>query len=385
MIPFYSKRNQVYPVLWQGRPAVEKHFAAMEDWAQESSLYQLLSGRVSLVPVLHTEPGLLITEYVPLPTLLDTLEEQERTGFSPEPWRALAAWLRWCFHLCGQLPSDGNLRNFLWDASKNCVWGLDLEGFCSLSPEQSGASVAAAALSYDPVDTVVKRQAAAALTGELQIPENALAESRRRLAESRQSKEKLLLSGIVLAGGTSRRMGTSKAELMLEGKSLLSRQVGKLQALGIRDILLSGRDCPPLPGTRVISDELPDRGPLGGLYSCFHAANNPHCLVLTVDAPLIPAATLDKLRRLHTKGITCLRCAGKTEPLIGVYDTALADLIFPLIKENGVAVRALAQLVPCAYFDYLGPPEYLLNCNTPQQFSQVQRLAEIHIHHQISL
>lgn len=386
MIPFFSKRNQVYPVLRQNRPAVEKHFADMEDWARETSLYAALAGRISLVPALYTEPGLLVTEYVSLPTLLDTLEAQERTGFSPEPWLALTSWIRRCFDSCGQLPSDGNLRNFLWDASEYHVLGLDLEGFRPLSLEQSGALLAAAALTYDPADTVVKRQAAGVLVRELQISDTSLAEAQRRLADFRRGKAWIPMSGVVLAGGASRRMGTCKAELELEGKALLDWQVEKMQALGIKDILLSGKDCFPIPGARVVADEYPDRGPLGGLYSCFRAARHTRCLILSVDTPLVPAAALAKLCRTHTKGeITCLRHAGKPEPLIGVYDTDLKNLIGPLIKEKGAAVRTLERLVPYAYFDYLGPAEYLLNCNTPRQFIQIQRLVKSCMCHQIIL
>lgn len=57
MIPFYSKRNQVYPVLRQGHPAVEKYFADMEDWSREISLYDTLGGKLSLPRILHSEPG----------------------------------------------------------------------------------------------------------------------------------------------------------------------------------------------------------------------------------------------------------------------------------------------------------------------------------------
>lgn len=91
-------------------------------------------------------------------------------------------------------------------------------------------------------------------------------------------------SGVVLAGGASRRIGTSKANPLLAGRSLLAWQAEKLRILGIQDIMLSGKDCPELPGTRVIPDKLPGWSPLGGLYSCFHAAENARCMVLNAVA-----------------------------------------------------------------------------------------------------
>lgn len=126
--------------------------------------------------------------------------------------------------------------------------------------------------------------------------------------------------------------------------------------------MLSGKDCPELPGTRVIPDKLPGWSPLGGLYSCFHAAENAHCLVLSVDTPMVPCAALVIFYKAHMAGITLLRCSGEAEPL-RVYDTALKRVILPLIKTQRAPVRALSRLVAPAYF--MGPEKFLLNCNTP--------------------
>ena len=366
---FFSRRNQVYPVLWRGRPSVEKHFTVLDDWHLETALYAGLDGRLLLVPVLYQRPGLLVTEYVPCPTLLEVLEAQERTGFSPEPWLGLAAWLTRCRRLCGRLPREGNLRNFLWDGFTGRILGLDLEDFRALPLSSCGAAITASLLSYEPADTWVKERAAALLTREMGVPESTLAEARRQLWERRKRRTPMPLSGVVLAGGASRRMGTGKAGLPLEGKTLLAWQAEKLRSLGIQDILLSGGDCPELPGARVIPDKLPGRGPLGGLYSCFLEAKNSHCLVLSVDTPLVPPSALAKLVRDGA----VLRHAGKPEPLIGVYDTSLAEALLPMIKDGGAPSRVL-EAFTSSYFDYAGPEAFLINCNTPREFSQARDL-----------
>lgn len=183
------------------------------------------------------------------------------------------------------------------------------------------------------------------------------------------------LSGIVLAGGLSQRMGQNKAELRLNGKTFLELQVDKLRVLGIEDVMLSGTDCPVLPDVRVIPDEYPGRGPLGGLHACLRAARNPACLVLSVDVPLIPVSALVQLCRAHRGGITVLRHGDWEEPLIGVYDRAAAEAAAALLKAGKGAVRALRGAVSWNCFDYLGPEELLINCNTPEDFSAAARLA----------
>lgn len=374
MIPFFSRRNQVYPVLWRGRCAVEKHFFSLEDWRREDALYALLGDLLPLPELLERRPGCLTLAFCSAPTLLAVMEEQERSGFSPVPWRALAAWLRRCAALCGQLPLDGNLRNFLWDGQQ--VLGLDLESFRAVSPAECGAAVAAALLTYKPADTVVKQAAAALLAAELEISDHAIAAAREALAARRSERRPRAFSGVVLAGGMSSRMGRSKPELLLRGKTLLQWQVEKLRRLGIADILISGSRCFWLPGTRTVPDILPQRGPLGGLHACLDQAENSRCVVLGVDTPLVPVNALAQLCRNYKDSVTVLRRDEKEEPLIGVYASSLAAKIHPLIQNGGAPVRSLQTIGGWDFFDYLGPAEYLQNCNTPENFQAVEGLLE---------
>lgn len=182
------------------------------------------------------------------------------------------------------------------------------------------------------------------------------------------------LSGIVLAGGASRRMGKNKAELVLNGKTLLQHQVDKLRALGIGDIMLSGAGCPALPGTRVVPDEFPGKGPLAGLQACLKSARNPACLVLSVDTPLVPVSALARLCGAHREGVTVLCCGGREEPLIAVYDRSAAVPIQAMLERGEYAVRTLKNAVPWGRFDYPGPEELLINCNRPEDFAAAEKL-----------
>lgn len=362
-------------MLRQGRAAVEKHFADVEDWRRERDMYAALAGGLPLPAVLEEEPGLLVLEYKNAPTLLAELERQEGAGFDPAPWRGLAAWLRRCEGLCGRLPMEGNLRNFLWDGAAGRVVGIDLEG-CGPDPlDRCGARLAAEALACGPADTAVKRQIVQVLAAELGVSDALLDEERRALAAHQQMQGQKRLSGIVLAGGKSSRMGESKAGLVLGGKTLLQRQADKLRALGVEDVMLSGAGCPALPGVRVIPDELPGNGPLGGLHACLRAAREDACLVVSVDAPLVPAAALAHLCQRHTGGVTVLCHGGREEPLMGVYDRAVSGMIDPQIEMGERSVRALKRTARWRRFDYSGPEELLMNCNTPEEFAAARELA----------
>lgn len=375
-IPFYSKRNQVYPALWYGHAAVAKHFTQIDDWQRERELYALLEGKLQLPKVFFSQPGVLVLEFCSEYTLLEELERQEEQGFDPSPWQRLAQWLRKCHDLCGLLPEEGNLRNFLWNPYDCRIIGIDLECYSTDTLEMCGARLVVAILTYTPENTSVKRQIADRLVTELQVPDSFIDEALQAIRIRRSSRKASSMSGIVLAGGASRRMGQNKAELKLAGKTLLQHQVDKLHRLGILDIMLSGADCPPLPGVRVIPDEYTGKGPLGGLHACFQAAQNRSCLVIGVDTPLVPVSALKHLCRCHRKGVTVLRHGEREEPLIGVYDSSVASSISKLMDMGKYAVCALQDAVPWNDFDYLGPEELLVNCNTPEDFDTMKKYVE---------
>ena len=255
-----------------------------------------------------------------------------------------------------------------------------MEGYGPDHPNRCGARIIAALLAYDPADTEIKRLAAGALAQLLSVPGNLVQEARRALAACRQGRAAPKpMSGIVLAGGASRRMGQNKAELVLNGKTLLQHQVDKLRALGIEDIMLSGTRRPALPGTRAIPDEFPGKGPLAGLYACLKAARNPACLVLSVDVPLVPASALAHLRRAHRDGATVLCHGGREEPLIAVYDRTAAAPMQEMLERGECRVRALKNAVLWNDFSYLGPEELILNCNCPEDFTAVKTIGSAYL------
>ncbi len=178
---------------------------------------------------------------------------------------------------------------------------------------------------------------------------------------------KACVSGILLAGGKSSRMGSNKAELLFRGMPLAGWQVQKMRSVGISEILISGY------GPGMIPDDIPEKGPLGGLYSCLRRASNRCCLVLPVDVPLIPEETLIALIQAHKGGITLLECNGKIEPLIGIYDSGLAETILPMLQSGSTAVRRLLDSVGYRTIPFTEKADLLTNCNTPEEFASCIR------------
>ena len=174
-------------------------------------------------------------------------------------------------------------------------------------------------------------------------------------------------SAAVLAGGRSTRMGADKAALPFMGMTLAAYQAEKLKALGLTDLMLSG--CrQEIPGARCVPDELPARGPLGGIHACLGAAEHDAVLFLSVDVPLVPVETLRALLDAHTGGITLLSVDGAPQPLIGVYDRSLRPTAEEILRSENTAVRRLFEQHPPRLVPYEGDIALLRNCNTPADY-----------------
>ncbi len=110
-------------------------------------------------------------------------------------------------------------------------------------------------------------------------------------------------SGIVLAGGASRRMGRDKAWIELNGKFLIVRVIEALQDLG-SEIIVVANDVERFEklDARVVRDEFPNTGSLGGLYSGLNAAQNELAVAVACDMPFL---NVDLLKFLISLSFDC--------------------------------------------------------------------------------
>jgi len=180
---------------------------------------------------------------------------------------------------------------------------------------------------------------------------------------------------LLLAGGKSKRMGTDKAELILEGKTFLTHMLEKVGALGITDRYISGHD-PKGEEAVTVWDEFTDRGPLGGIHACMKVLKTPYCLVLPVDAPTLPVEILEKLLCAHEDALDKEKVliwehGERKEPLIALYPVSMMETIEHLIKEGSAPVfRALDVWgYECCRLEMEN--EEIINVNTPELYKKI--------------
>ena len=184
-----------------------------------------------------------------------------------------------------------------------------------------------------------------------------------------------LYSLLLLAGGKSSRMGRNKAELTYGDKTFLAHMLDKARALGIEKCFISGYPSQE-DGVQAVPDQFPDRGPLGGIHACMKEMDTPYCLVLPIDAPLLPLSVPETLLRFHRESASKEKAliwehGDRKEPLIAVYPVAAAPTIAALICDRPVPVfRALDRIgYECLRIET--DEAEILNVNTPELYEKI--------------
>ncbi len=181
------------------------------------------------------------------------------------------------------------------------------------------------------------------------------------------------ISFLILAGGKSSRMGTEKADLEYGGKTFLNGLIHKANEIGFEEIIISGYRG-ELYNISIINDELENRGPLGGMYSCFKATKNELCFVVSVDVPQIEKSLITLLldfHQTHQNPITLLCQGSKIEPLIGVYPTYLYKDIYKIIKDGSAPVFKLLDKFGYSLYHTKSNNIIVSNINTPEDYKQL--------------
>jgi molybdopterin-guanine dinucleotide biosynthesis protein A len=182
------------------------------------------------------------------------------------------------------------------------------------------------------------------------------------------------LTTVILAGGKSRRMGTDKAFLHLEGKAFIERILHIAKGLTQDVLVIANTTAYESLGVPVYSDLVEDCGPVGGIYTAMKRVTTPYLLVLSCDIPLLEISVLE---HLIANSISCdaniLTTQERWQPLTAIYDRRTSPIFKKALDTKKLKLRSLLssmQLHTIACPDFLIP--CLNNINTPDDLKKVR-------------
>ena len=177
--------------------------------------------------------------------------------------------------------------------------------------------------------------------------------------------------GVILAGGSGRRMGGAKATVGLQGRPLISYALEAVwRALGSAVVVAKAdTELPSLPGVTVWVEPEEIRHPLIGLRYALEMGGGRPILACAADLPFVTPRLIRELAEGSPRAPALIASSGdQIQPLLGWYHPRALPQLRRIDPASGVPVReAISRLAP----DRLEvDPELLFNVNTPSDLLQ---------------
>ncbi|MCW0482300.1 molybdenum cofactor guanylyltransferase [Gaoshiqia sediminis] len=194
------------------------------------------------------------------------------------------------------------------------------------------------------------------------------------------------ITGIILAGGQSHRMGFNKALAMLDGKPLIEFVVDNLRKITQSLILSTGSEFFEYKNLQVVPDLHPGFGPLGGICSALKSSKTNLNLVLSCDMPLVSSSFLSFLAeeaRRHPAPITLpVDKYGYWQPLCAVYRKDVLPALYEALSRNELKIiTAIRETHPRVIQFMEWHPSFqnmsFLSINTPEALKQAESVLDI--------
>ncbi len=181
------------------------------------------------------------------------------------------------------------------------------------------------------------------------------------------------ITGIILAGGRSSRMGKDKAMIEWNHKTLLQNAVDILKPFCSEILISSSKATHLVEGTILVADELPQQAPLIGIYSCLKKSSNTYNLVLSCDMPLVTNSVLELLiSHMVNADLIVPSNNEQLEPLCAIYSKELLPIIEKKIRDQSFSLHDLIAkskhfIVPFPRMN----PDLFSNLNSPEDLKNI--------------
>lgn len=152
------------------------------------------------------------------------------------------------------------------------------------------------------------------------------------------------ITGIILAGGKSTRMGCDKGLIDIHGKEMIAHLMDHIKPLCDQLLISANSAGYHKFGYPVIPDIIADIGPAGGLISCLPLARNQKSIVVSCDLPFVSKSFLRQLLTLSAEfEITIPRYRTWLQPLCGIYRNNIHAQMKDLVVKGHYSMQDLVR------------------------------------------
>lgn len=198
------------------------------------------------------------------------------------------------------------------------------------------------------------------------------------------------ISGVILSGGKSKRMGTDKALLKIGDTPAIEMIYNTISGI-FHDIMIIS-DYPKnydYLSRNIYPDIYKSMGPLGGIHSALTNAENSQIFIVSCDIPLISDNIIRYIvSKKNDKDITLPIVFGRLQPLCGIYSKkcmpVFDDILSIAVEYNGKKSQKIGLIktlenfdLNIIDFDYLHfNRNHFLNMNDQEDYKKICEIVD---------
>ena len=189
------------------------------------------------------------------------------------------------------------------------------------------------------------------------------------------------LTGIILSGGKSIRMGENKAFIKIEGSPIIQRIQTLFERLFDEIIIVTHqKELFSNLDAKIYSDLIPHRGVLGGLYTGLFFSSFTFSFCVACDMPFLNESVIKYLmKNIENSDIVVPKTRDGLHPLHAIYSKNCIDPIKKMIDQGKYRVVDFYPMVKVKTIDEnefvsLDPNrESFINVNTPEELVLINK------------
>ena len=144
------------------------------------------------------------------------------------------------------------------------------------------------------------------------------------------------ITGIILAGGKSSRMGVNKSFLKLGNETIIERTSNLMKTL-FKDVIIVTNSPEEYAFLQIplYTDVYRGKGPLGGIHSGLIYSKTETNFIISCDMPLVTKNLIKFIINFNTdKLITITKADGFIQQLCGIYSKKVLPEIIKILRED---------------------------------------------------
>ena len=154
----------------------------------------------------------------------------------------------------------------------------------------------------------------------------------------------LNVTGVLIAGGKSRRMGRDKRFLKVGGESVFNRTLTLLMGTFVETIVVLAEpiDSLEVRGCQVVYDVIPNAGSLGGLYTGLLAASRPRIFAVACDMPFLDPEVIRFMASFDdTADVVVAKLEGQFQPMHAMYSKRCSEFLKAMAERHDLKIQTL--------------------------------------------